>query len=67
MEKEIMVYYDITAWEKVKVDDFEELKDRCPKICNMLNGLGIMKFIIRIDNEEEIPQVGEQIEQPETK
>ena len=67
MDKETMVYYDITAWERVDTENYEELKDRCQKICSMLNGLGIMKFVLRTEDEviEQQPEV-EQNVQPDT-
>jgi len=64
MEEKIMIYYDITAWEAIKIEDFDDLKERCIKICGMLKELGIMSFKIRTEPEEQPQPVGETIEQP---
>lgn len=64
MADKIMVYYDITAWETIEIEDFNELKDRCAKICSMLKELGIMSFKIRTGAEEEPIQEGDPVEQP---
>ena len=52
MDKKIIVYYDITAWEQIGLEQFDELKEKCPKICKMLGGLGIMNFKIRTESLE---------------
>jgi len=68
MDKKMLVYYDMTAWEEMSIGDFESLKEKCPKICKMLDGLGIMNFKIRTESlEAGVPiPVGEPIEQPAT-
>jgi len=70
MDKKLMVYYDITAWERIEVEDFDDLKDRCAKICKKLGDeLGIMSFTIRTGEPEEEVQIaptGENNEQPTT-
>ena len=52
----------------MSIGDFESLKEKCPKICKMLDGLGIMNFKIRTESlEAGVPiPVGEPIEQPAT-
>lgn len=63
MGDKIMVYYDVTAWETVDIDNFDELKDRCASICSMLKELGIMSFKIRTGTEEEPIKEGDPVEQ----
>lgn len=69
MEEKIRVYYDMTLWEEITIDKFDELKDKCGKFATMLKGLGIQSFNIRTsDNRvlEEQQPTGEQTEQPST-
>ena len=65
MNEKIMVYYDLTVWETINVNDFDELKDRNAKFVKMLDGLGILSFKIRT-GPEDIPEqeTGVQSEQP---
>ena len=50
MDTKIIVYYDLTAWEEIGLQEFDSLKEKCPKICKMLSGLGIMNFKIRTES-----------------
>lgn|GEM_PF-3683618 len=64
MGEKINVYYDITAWESLELEDnMDELKDRCQKICSKLgDDLGIMSFVLRTDQIEEPVEVPAQPE-----
>lgn len=56
MANKMMIYYDITAWEELPVEDFDQLKTRCAKIIQLLEGLGVMSIKLRTEPEEQPPQ-----------
>jgi len=56
MGNKMMIYYDMTVWEELDVENFEELKTRCAKIIKMLDGLGVMSIKLRTEPEEQPQQ-----------